>query len=136
VGMFGNFVNDVKTAKAEKAAKVQLLNKMGIHTLRAIAKSRKIKLTYYDGNKDKWLPMQKKTNIVNKMAKNIDYSEVIAICKARKISTSIVQKKTETKTKMIKANEAPLKARVKDKIRTTKSDAKRKAKMGFINLFI
>ncbi len=48
MGTVGNFVRDVKLAKNENDAKREMLDRVSVDSLRAIAKHRKIKLVYYD----------------------------------------------------------------------------------------
>jgi hypothetical protein len=144
MGAVGNFILDVKLAKVENDAKKQMLDKMGVDVLKAIAKRKKIGLKYYDG--EQWVPYTKKTSIVNVMTKKMSYDSVMAVCKSNNVSVSSIEKQMEAKKNEIKlkkqkqatkfVKKVPLKKRMKEGINKTKQEVKSKARKGLIDFFI
>lgn len=74
-----------KISNVEGTAKKQLLDKMKTEKLKDVAASHGIKLTRWDDDVEKWVPMTNKSQIVKKMASKMKYDTVIDVCKRYKI---------------------------------------------------
>lgn len=150
MGTVGNFVRDVKLAKNENDAKREMLDRVSVDSLRAIAKRRKIKLVYYDYDTEKWVAYKKKASIVRKLAKSLSFDDVFAICESKLIPTADIRAGMVRKAKKLsevkpkpKTTRAPLKTSVKagiDKAKAKTKAAKKavsaRARKSLVDMFV
>ena len=91
-----------KIANIEGTAKKELLNRFGINKLEEVAATRGIKLTVYDSDKEKFVTMTTKAQIVKKLSSKMKYPSVINACKTYGISYKLVDNQVKDETAQLK----------------------------------
>lgn len=92
-----------KIAGVENTAKKQLLDKFKTKSLKEIAAGSGIKLNRWDDDKEKWVPMTSKVQIVKKLSSKMEYDSVINACRRYKISFKRIDDQVKLERKQLKS---------------------------------
>ena len=92
-----------KIAGIEKTAKRQLLDKFKTEKLKEVASTRGIKLTRWNDDIEKWVPITSKAKIVSKMTSKMKYASVINACKTYGISYKRIDDQVKSEIKQLKS---------------------------------